>query len=46
MDFISDNLGSGQAIRALALVDNFSRVSPAIEVNFSLTGKRVVEGRV
>ncbi len=27
----------------LTLVDNFSRVSPAIEVDFSLTGKRVVE---
>lgn len=27
----------------LTLVDNFSRVSPAIEVDFSLTGQRVVE---
>ena len=27
----------------LTLVDNFSRISPAIEVDFSLTGKRVVE---
>ena len=27
----------------LTLVDNFSRVIPAIEVDFSLTGKRVVE---
>jgi len=43
MDFVTDNLGSGQAIRALTLVDNFSRVSPAIEVDFSLTGRRVVE---
>jgi transposase InsO family protein len=43
MDFVSDSLGNGQAIRALTLVDNFSRVSPAIEVDFSLTGKRVVE---
>jgi putative transposase len=24
-------------------VDNFSRVSPALEVDFSLTGRRVVE---
>jgi putative transposase len=43
MDFVSDSLGSGQAIRALTLVDNFSRVSPAIEVDYSLTGRRVVE---
>lgn len=43
MGFVSDNLGNGQALRALTLVDNFSRVSPAIEVDFSLTGKRVVE---
>ncbi len=27
----------------LTLVDNFSRVSPAIEVDFSLSGQRVVE---
>lgn len=27
----------------LTLVDNFSRISPAIEVDFSLTGQRVVE---
>ncbi len=43
MDFISDNLGNGQALRALTIVDNFSRVSPAIEVDFSLTGRRVVK---
>lgn len=43
MDFVSDSLGNGQALRALTLVDNFSRVSPAIEVDFSLTGRRVVE---
>lgn len=43
MDFVSDSLGNGQALRALTIVDNFSRVSPAIEVDFSLTGKRVVE---
>jgi putative transposase len=43
MDFVADRLASGQQIRMLTLVDNFSRVSPAIEVDFSLTGKRVVE---
>jgi len=43
MDFVADRLLDGRAIRMLTLVDNFSRVSPAIEVDFSLTGKRVVE---
>jgi putative transposase len=43
MDFVSDSLSNGQRFRALTLVDNFSRVSPAIEVDFSLTGTRVVE---
>ncbi len=42
MDFISDRLANGQPFRALTLVDNFSRVSPAIEVDRSLTGRRVV----
>lgn len=43
MDFVADRLADGRQIRMLTLVDNFSRVSPAIEVDFSLTGKRVVE---
>ncbi len=43
MDFVADRLADGRPIRMLTLVDNFSRVSPAIEVDFSLTGKRVVE---
>ena len=43
MDFVADRLGDGRQIRMLTLVDNFSRVSRAIEVDFSLTGKRVVE---
>ena len=36
-------LADRRSFRLLTLVDNFSRVSPAIEVDFSLTGKRVVE---
>lgn len=40
---VADRLSDGRAFRMLTLVDNFSRVSPAIEVDFSLTGKRVVE---
>jgi putative transposase len=43
MDFVMDRLSAGQCFRMLTLVDNFSRVSPAIEVDFSLNGKRVVE---
>lgn len=40
---VADRFSDGRSIRMLTLVDNFSRVSPAIEVDFSLTGKRVVE---
>jgi putative transposase len=43
MDFVADRLSDGRSIRMLTLVDNFSRVSPAIEVDFSLNGKRVAE---
>lgn len=42
MDFVSDSLYDGRRFRALTIVDNFSRVSPAIEVGASLTGKLVV----
>ena len=43
MDFMTDSLVDGRKFRLLTIVDNFSRVSPAIEVDFSLTGQRVVE---
>ena len=43
MDFVSDCLHDGRRFRALTIVDNVSRVSPAIEVDKSLTGQRVVE---
>ncbi len=43
MDFVADRLADGRQIRLLTLVDNFNRVSPAIEVDFSLTSRRVVE---
>ena len=39
---MSDSLASGQRFRLLTLVDNMSRESPAIEVDRSLTGQRVV----
>jgi putative transposase len=43
MDFVSDSLVNGVKFRTLTIVDNFSRVSPAVEVDSSLTGKRVAE---
>lgn len=43
MDFVHDELGWGQRFRVLTLVDHFSRESPALEVGFSMTGRRVVE---
>ena len=38
MDFLTDALADGRRFRVLTLVDNVSRVSPAIGVDFSLTG--------
>lgn len=42
MDFVSDGLASGRRFRALTVVDRYSRESLVIEVDFSLTGRRVV----
>lgn len=42
MDFLTDSLVDGRRFRVLTIVDNVSRVSPAIEVGSSLTGERVV----
>jgi len=42
MDFVSDSTVSGRRFRALAIVDNYSRECPAIEVDTSLGGARVV----
>lgn len=41
MDFVSDSLFDGRRFRVLTLVDEFSRESPAIEADRSLTGRRV-----
>jgi putative transposase len=40
---MSDALGSGLRLKVLTVVDHFSRVSPAIEVETSLPVKRVIE---
>ncbi len=42
MDFVSDALFNGKRIRALTVVDNFTRESLAIEVGVSLRGDQVV----
>lgn len=41
MDFVSDALGDGRKFRALTIVDDFTRESPAIEVACSVSGERV-----
>lgn len=42
MDFVSDQICDGRKFRSLTIVDDCSRESPAIEVDTSLPGKRVV----
>ncbi|MDP9368575.1 MAG: IS3 family transposase [Chloroflexota bacterium] len=42
LDLLTDSLADGHRFRILTIVDNVSRVSPAIEVGTSLTGDRVV----
>jgi putative transposase len=42
MDFVTDSIVTGQRFRALAIVDDYSRECPAIEVDTSLGGRRVV----
>lgn len=41
MDFVHDQLADGRRFRALTIVDNCTRESMAIEVDFSLPGFRV-----
>lgn len=43
MDFLSDQLFDGRKIRVLSVVDNFTRVSPALDVRTSYRGSDVVE---
>jgi len=42
LDFVSDTLAWGRRIRCLTVVDCFTRESPAIEIDISLPGARVV----
>jgi len=42
MDFITDTIVTGRRFRALAIIDQYSRECPVIEVDTSLGGRRVV----
>ena len=42
MDFMSDTLRDGRRIRLLNVVDDWSRLCPVIEVDFSLSAQRVI----
>ena len=42
MDFVSDSTVAGRRVQALAIVDDYSRERPAIQVDTSLGGARVV----
>ena len=43
MDFVTDSLITGRKFRALTIIDNYTRECPAIEVDTSLGGRRVIE---
>jgi putative transposase len=43
MDFVHDQLATGTRLRVLAIVDTFSRFSPALEPRFFFRGADVVE---
>lgn len=42
MDFVHDQLSDGRKLRALTIVDDYSRECPAIEVDTSINGLRIV----
>lgn len=42
MDFVADSLATGRRFRCLNIVDDLTRVSPAIETDTSIPGARVV----
>ena len=43
MDFLHDQLATGQKIRVLTVVDTFSRFSPALDARMSYRGEDVVQ---
>jgi putative transposase len=42
MDFVSDSLATGRKFRTLTIIDEYTRECPALEVDTSLPGKRVI----
>ncbi len=42
MDFMSDSLSYGRKFRILNIIDDYNREALAIEIDFSITGERVV----
>jgi len=42
MDFVTDSIVTGRRFRALTIVDDYTRECPAIEVDTSMGGRRVV----
>jgi putative transposase len=42
LDFVHDVLANGRKFRALTIIDDFTGEAIGIEVDFSLTGDRVV----
>jgi putative transposase len=42
MGFVTDSLVTGRRFRAMAIIDHYSRECPAIEVDTSIGGARVV----
>ena len=43
MDFVDDQLFNGRPIRILTVVDQLSRESPLIEVDYAMSGQRVAD---
>ncbi len=43
MDFVSDSLYNGQKLRCLTIVDNHTRICPAINVGFRYTACNVID---
>jgi len=41
LDFVSDALANGRALRALTMVDNYTRECPAIEVDTGISSRQV-----
>jgi putative transposase len=44
VDFVHDSLADGRRLRVLTVIDQWSRESPALEVEVSLTGEHVTKG--